>query len=248
MNWKTFVQIWVSVILIALVLLVLLGMIVSACGTPAEEEPSPEPATTEPTATVTPRTTTSPSPVPTPTTTLAKTPTPTTEPTATVTPRTTTSPSPVPTPTTQPTAIPRPTATPRSAGLGVSSRTVIQKFDELGMDVGFADAPLSGGTPRSLGINADATVIVELVGPRQNLTEATATVEFGSDADENALNGLAMLALLLTVTSWDEGTAWLTDAIGRITTVERISTTQNGYSITLEWYDLSNALYLEISR
>ena len=226
MNWKTFVQIWVSVILIALVLLVLLGMIVSACGTPAEEEPSPEPATTEPTATVTPRTTTSPSPVPTPTTTLAKTPTPTT----------------------QPTAIPRPTATPRSAGLGVSSRTVIQKFDELGMDVEFADAPLSGGTPRSLGINADATVIVELVGPSQNLTEATATVEFGSDADENALNGLAMLALLLTVTSWDEGTAWLTDAIGRITTVERISTRQNGYSITLEWYDLSNALYLEISR
>ena len=62
------------------------------------------------------------------------------------------------------------------------------------------------------------------------------------------MKSLAMLALMFTVTSWDDGAAWLTDAIGRIDTVETMSTTQNGYRITLEWFDYVNAIYMEITR
>ena len=204
-------------------------------------EPTP---TQDPTRVVARTPTATPTSVPRPTST--STPTPLATPTA----------LPIPTPTlaplgARPTVTPYvPIATPRPTGLGVGRQTVIDAFEDVGFEIDFEDAPLLGGTPRLLGISTNGRIIVELIGSRRNLTEASVTVGVTSNNSENVTNGLAMLVLLITTTSWEGGTEWLTNAIGRIDDEKTITTTRNGYRIRLEFWDLvtSPVLYLDITR
>ena len=249
MKWSTFAQICIATVIGGFFLLVLLGMIISACETPDETEPPP---TTQPTRTAV-RT---PTATPTSTPISTVTPTPFATATATVVPSPTSTALPIPTPTlaplgARPTVTPHvPNVTPRPTGLGVGRQTVIDAFEDVGFGIDFEDAPLFDGTPRSLGTSGNGKIIVELVRPSRNLTDASVTVGVTSNNNENVTNGLAMLVLLNTTTSWEGGTEWLTNAIGRIVDEETIMTTRNGYRIRLEFWDLitGQLLYLDIMR
>ena len=158
---------------------------------------------------------------------------------------------PLATPTAMPTPVSAPTATPapQPLGLGVDRQTVMEAFEDPTFGFEFENSPLLDGTPRVLGLSPEGAWI-ELIGPPHNLAEASVSFEVSTDDYINTINGLYMLLLIQTVTSWQgqDSINWLTDATLRIFDEVIISRTYNGYSIRLIVLKESQVLVLEINR
>ncbi len=197
----------------------------------------------------TPLPTRQPTVVPTPTSTAVVIATPTSTPQLTPTSLPTAAPIPTntPMPTPQPTATPRPTSTPRVLGLGVSRRAVMEQFEDPAFGFTFENSPLLDGRQRVLGQNPEGA-LVELIGPRSNLTEASISVFLSSDDYQNTINVLAMLLLIISTTSWESAADWLPDALLQAIDQGPVSTTYNGYMIKLEYFEILNSLILSVDR
>ena len=72
-------------------------------------------------------------------------------------------------------------------------------------------APLADGTPRTLGKSQDDALLMELVGPENDLTQVTLVSAFFSDSVTSFLYNRFLLGLL--VPEWEDGMDWLTESI-----------------------------------
>ncbi len=225
------------------VLVVGVSIVANSGSTESSSEPSGEGLDTQPDTQLQPNAAPEPTatamPLPT------YTPTPTATPTPTPTPTETAVPTATPIPTPRPTATPRPTPQPR--GLGVDRQSVVMQFEDPAFGFVFEDSPLLDGRQRILGQNPEGA-IVELIGQRHNLTEASITVFLSSDDYQNTINVLAMVLLINSTTSWAGGVDWLTNSMLRAVDEGSVSTTYRGYNIKLEFFDFLNGLILQITR
>ena len=228
---------------VALAGVIALLMLAVACSAPVSA-PTPEPLPTYtpyPTYTPFPTLTTAPmsaplptytpyptyTPFPTPTTAPMPTslPTYTPYPTYTPFPTPTTAPTatPVPTPTPEPTATPVPTPTPTPepappAGIGVTREAVESRFVKAGFT--FDESWLNDGRYRTIASQGD--ILVELIGPSENLSQATLVLDLPSTLTEYNRNEFltvipAMLAFLDEVFPESTDAAdWLSKAMGEL--------------------------------
>ena len=97
-----------------------------------------------------------------------------------------------------------------NGGLGVSREHVWSAFDHPAMyPVGLESAPLTDGTPRFLGTFEDGHALLEMAGPRDNLTSATLILD---DTDDGYpfRNALYMNMLIdLTMPEWTGSSTWI---------------------------------------
>ena len=116
-----------------------------------------------------------------------------------------------------PTAIVIPTSVPTpvvvSRGIGVS-RSDFSPF--VSMDVwSFTaeDSPLRDGRERLILTSPDDNTMVELIGPSDDLTEATIIIW----DPQNSISALYMIGFIsVAVPGWAEGSTWLTDNVGKL--------------------------------
>lgn len=192
-------------VLALLPILALLALAV-ACGAPAATAPTPAPLPTyTPYPTATPRPTYTPYPTVAPT--AAATPTP--EPTATPTPR----------------AISQP-------GIGVTREKIENRVRKAGLE--FEDAWLSDGQHRTMAAPDDISLIIELIGPSENLTQATIAFDIPSERDAAFFNIAAYLAFLEeTFPEWPEAGDWAASTIRELGGDGERSTTRGNKVLTV---------------
>lgn len=164
-------------------------------------------------------------------------PTPAPLPTYTPYPRPTYTPYPTlaPTPTSEPTATPTPAPTPQ-AGIGVTREKVENRFRLVGLE--FDESWLSDGRYRTMGSSpGDTFLIVELIGPSENLTSATISFDIPSERDAAFFNVAAFLAFLEeTFPEWPEADDWASPAIGETNGDGERSKTQGNKVLTVTDY------------
>ncbi|MFQ5858090.1 MAG: hypothetical protein ACE5LU_21000 [Anaerolineae bacterium] len=123
------------------------------------------------------------------------------------------------------------------AGIGVS-RAAIQTLLKR-MDKAFELEPVyyvGSGQPRATGALEDGSVLVELVGPPDNLVSASMTVRMPSDSPSTVDKSPEyMLALLQSVApTWKEGHAWFTTNLSVAAEQGEVKTTHGGLQIVLQ--------------
>ena len=72
-------------------------------------------------------------------------------------------------------------------------------------------APLADGTPRTVGKSQDDTLLIELVGPKNDLTQVTLVSAVFSDSVTSFLYNQFLLGLL--VPEWADGMDWLIESM-----------------------------------
>ena len=123
----------------------------------------------------------------------------------------------------------------------------METFEDPAVAFVFEDSPLPDGTPRMLGRSPQGALI-ELIGPPHNLTKASVKVELVSDETVNTINGLVMVLLIFSITSWPDSANWLTEATLQIHDERIVTTKYNGYNIHFELLELAQELVLQITR
>ena len=116
----------------------------------------------------------------------------------------------VPTPTPAPTVEPIPVS-----GLGVSRREIKSVYQHADVGFTFEDASLASGIPRSMGRSPDSTAILDLIGPRGNLTQVTLVVGLPNDAPKVVLKNMIYLIALPhhVLPGWAGASDWLEESI-----------------------------------
>ena len=192
-------------VLALLPILALLALAV-ACGAPAATAPTPAPLPTY-------------------------TPYPTATPRPTYTPYPTVAPTAAPTPTPEPTATPTPSAIPQP-GIGVTREKIENRFRRAGLE--FEDAWLSDGQDRTIANPDDISLIIELIGPSENLTKANIAYDIPSEREAAFFNIAAFLAFLEeTFPEWPEADDWVSSALGEMNGDGERSTTRGNKILTV---------------
>lgn len=124
------------------------------------------------------------------------------------------------------------------AGLGVSRASVQSMFEELG--IGFEFGMTSEeGHPRVIGKAAeDSPILIELVGPSDNLVSASITVPLpDDDPDTVAENVKYMSALLqLAAPNWERGSDWLSANLPTAVETGEVQATRGSLQIILQYF------------
>ena len=162
-------------------------------------------------------------------------PLPTYTPYPTATPRPTYTPYPTVAPTLAPTATSLPTDTSQS-GIGVTREKVENRFRLVGLE--FDEAPLSDGRYRTMASSpGDTFLLIELIGPSENLTSAAISFDIPSERDAAFFNVAAFLVFLEeTFPEWPEADDWASPAIGETNGDGERSRTQGNKVLTVTDY------------
>ena len=133
-----------------------------------------------------------------------------------------------------------PTTVPERRGLGITRSSVVSKFTEASLGFTFRERQILGdGNQRVLGLSRNNQVLIELIGPAHDLTEASASAEITGGARNATMNGLAMAGLLKHVfPDWTGSTDWLTGAMRRaLSGGTTSSTSRNGVPVEFQYHE-----------
>lgn len=134
--------------------------------------------------------------------------------------------------------------------LWVSRQDIQHLYEKNELGFTFEEAPLVDGTPRAMGKSPDGLAILDLVGPRSQLQQATIVVVFPSDyPDVLMLNAVYMMGLLNNVLpNWSGGADWLTESIEVAELLGEVETTHGNARITLSYLEEMAMWILSIER
>ena len=98
---------------------------------------------------------------------------------------------------------------------------------------------LEDGSQRVLGLSKNGQVLIELIGPAPELTEASVSAEITGGARNATMNGLAMAGLLRRIfPDWTGSTDWLTNAMAKaLSGRTSISTARNGIPVKFQYHE-----------
>lgn len=98
-------------------------------------------------------------------------------------------------------------------GLGVSQAAIREIYQKEGLT--FSDSPLADGRPRSLGTTENNLKSIELIGPPENVRQASiyATMIGGGQDPLNRMKETMRTFLKTVAPDWGAGDAWLTTAM-----------------------------------
>ena len=122
--------------------------------------------------------------------------------------------------------------------LGTSRASVIDLFTESGLGFSFrSEETLDDGSIRVMGLSENEQVLIELIGPASELTEASIVAEVTTgDARNSTLNAIALAGLLRHIfPRWDDSTEWLTNAMTVAQSGISSSTTVEGIPISFTY-------------
>ena len=120
-----------------------------------------------------------------------------------------------------------PAVAPVRHGLGVTRDSIVNMFTEPSLGFTFKETQTLGdASQRVLGLSKNSQVLLELIGPASELTEASITAEITGGARNATMNGMMIAGLLRRIfPRWRGSTNWLTDAMKRAEDEHTTSTT-----------------------
>lgn len=103
-----------------------------------------------------------------------------------------------------------------TSALGVSAGNIQQRFARANIAMAYKDAPLYDGTPRIMGTGN--TSILELTGPKDDLSKVALNVAFASDNAAANLDGLLRMIVVLNMAApgLPDPAGWTKDAISHL--------------------------------
>lgn len=131
-------------------------------------------------------------------------------------------------------AQPRPTNTPKLIGIGVTRANIQSFFERLGF--GFELGEEVRGQPQVLGKSEEASALVQLIGPPENLVSAS-FMTFASSALPTQMidsTGYMVLFLKKAAPGWEEGSEWIGANFAEAVEKGKVETTHGDLHIVLQ--------------
>lgn len=196
---------------------------------PADGDPTTAPPTAELAATEAPMATDEPPPT--------EEPMPTEEPSATEAP-----------PTPEPSATPAGAAV--SAGLGVPRVVITDLFAQPGIDFVFEEEAEVNGAPRVVAVSPSEMATIELIGPEDNLLQATLSIELPQDnlslLSENVTYATVFIETFYP--EWADAVNWLAEGLESVSaTGESVTSQQDGSAVAIEPVGDSGAVIISVT-
>ncbi|MFQ5856106.1 MAG: hypothetical protein ACE5LU_10725 [Anaerolineae bacterium] len=129
--------------------------------------------------------------------------------------------------------LPRPTT---GDGLGVARTTVQSMFESKDEGFQFEPAFSANGQPRAIGRAEKSPILIELIGPPDNLVSVSITVPMPDAAADAAAKGVEYMLALLEVVApdWEQGSDWLFANLLTVAEMGEVRTTHENLRIVLQ--------------
>lgn len=122
------------------------------------------------------------------------------------------------------------------AGIGVSRASIQSVFADPDIGFKFESSSNVDGQPRVMGTSRNGLAILELIGPSEDLAQATIIIAVPNDDEGVLVENVIYLAGLLKVAvpGWENSEDWLYDSITILADTGKVTTTYEDVIITLE--------------